>query len=618
MEAVIKYPAQQSLFNATNNLVDLIIPGSSGIYDLSQSFVSILTRLSPTKSTVDLIAGSGTDDGVYDVRLHFKHQLGAATVANKGNYDNTATPIECLVSSCSMMSAAKGTVEDIRRSDVLRGTLSVYQKDLDSRQAEALTTWAGAAKDCPWSHGQYVNLNGEGSLRSQEITHEIRLPLRDLFDAGHFTAWDSSVYGDTRIHLELNLGQVLATQCQGLADPTWVAAYQSRALAGGTAANLPEFGYRTAMMVAATAAGAPRSHQLVVPAASTPAIVIQNLTMMTEYDSLEDCPFWVGQDVTIQCFNVDPASSTGGRLGLGMTFPVAENISGQAAPAPGIANGSGSARRAIINEIEYDKATRLVKLKFGGTVVEVAIQQGTGTGTHGGTLEVHVTGSDTAGSEADTTATTYGNAAPISYESVELVATLRTDIAPGQAPKEHQYSHFVNQADTFSNTTNMQRTYQIPPNCTAVVIAVLNTDPKHSSFLGSAEVTDYRFTIDGEQVTNRPVPYESIGTTNFKNIAGGSLHYDLVQKTFLNIGKNARYQSLKEGVYDQLLPVGLGGNQLDGKGFDDATLSPLKRAFLLCTPIPQKSEPSQLLLEMGGTFPGGANLQIYSYITSGI
>ena len=49
------------------------------------------------------------------------------------------------------------------------------------------------------------------------------------------------------------------------------------------------------MMVAATGA-TPRSHQLVVPAASTPAIVIQNLTMMTEYDSLEDCPFWVGQD----------------------------------------------------------------------------------------------------------------------------------------------------------------------------------------------------------------------------------------------------------------------------------------------------------------------------------
>ena len=132
MESVLRLPAQQSLFNTTNTLVDLMIPGSSGVYDLSQSFVAIQTRLTPEKSAVDLIAGSGQDNGVYDVRLHFKHKTGAHTVAAASIYDNTATPIECLVSSCSMISASRGAVEDIRRADILRGTLSVYQKDLDS------------------------------------------------------------------------------------------------------------------------------------------------------------------------------------------------------------------------------------------------------------------------------------------------------------------------------------------------------------------------------------------------------------------------------------------------------------------------------------------------------
>ena len=234
MENVIKLPAQQSLFNANNNLVDIIIPGSMGVVDLSQSFVSILTRVTNEAGTaVARMDGHAGEVGVYDTRLHFLHNNGSKAVANKRIYDNTATPIECLVSSASMISASRGTVEDIRRADILRGTLSVYQKDLDSRQAEALTTWAGACKDTPFVHGNYIEMFGEGSLKSREATHEIRLPLKDLFDAGRFTEYDTSVYGDTRIHLELNLSNVIATQCCGKADPTWLANYQGRTGAAG-------------------------------------------------------------------------------------------------------------------------------------------------------------------------------------------------------------------------------------------------------------------------------------------------------------------------------------------------------------------------------------------------
>lgn len=601
MDSVIRLPSQQSLFNAQNTLVDLIIPGSSGIYDLSQSFVSILTRLSPTKSTVaasaGLIAGSGEDNGIYDVRLHFKHHVGAGLSI----YDTTATPIECLVSSCSMMSASKGMVEDIRRSDVLRGTLSAYQKDLDSRQAEALTTWAGAAKDQPWVHGQYVDLYGEGTLRSSEITHEIRIQLKDLFDAGRFDSWDSSVYGDTRIHLELNLGQVQATQCQGLADPTWQASYQRRVVNGASGdLDFANFGYRTArpdptLPLATKDIGT----------GTNPNISLTSLTMQTVYDSLEDSPWWVGQDVSIGVVNTGAQTN-----GLLVTKPFGETLA-----AGNVTPTAGQLRRAIITSLEFGVAgTGLVTMNFGGPVVVVGLQGG----GEGGTLAINVIGSDTAGAALDTAEGKVGNAAPISYEAVELVATMRSDMAPGQAPKEHQYSHFVNQADTFSQQTGIQRTYQIPSNTTAVVIAVTNPGADHSSFLGSATVFDYRFTIDGVQVTNRPVPYREVGNGAFTTLRGGSLHYDLVMKTFLNIGENARYQSLKESVYDQIIPVGQLGNASGGQGFNGTNKDPLKACFLLCCPIPMKEMPSQLLLELGGNFNGGANLQIYSYVTSNI
>ena len=45
MENIIRIPSQQSSFNATNNLVDIVIPGDSGVYDLSECYVTIDTRL---------------------------------------------------------------------------------------------------------------------------------------------------------------------------------------------------------------------------------------------------------------------------------------------------------------------------------------------------------------------------------------------------------------------------------------------------------------------------------------------------------------------------------------------------------------------------------------------
>ena len=41
MDNIIKLPAQQALFNATNRLVDLVIPGNSGVYNLSESYIAI-------------------------------------------------------------------------------------------------------------------------------------------------------------------------------------------------------------------------------------------------------------------------------------------------------------------------------------------------------------------------------------------------------------------------------------------------------------------------------------------------------------------------------------------------------------------------------------------------
>jgi len=609
-ESVIRIPAQQSLINANNNLIDLIIPGNSGVYDLSNTYISLLTRV--TSSPIDaatapkLVAGE-TETGVYDVRVHMKHNVAAS------NYDNVATPIECLVQACSMSSAVKGGVEDIRRADILRGTLSVYKEDLDSRQAKALTTWSGACKDTPWVHGQNVQLRGEGGVRSQEVTHEIRFNLKDLFDAGQFEAWDSSVYGDTRIHLELNLSKVTLTQCQSTTDITWGLAYQQRILTGGTAgtpgvADLPAFGYKT---------GDPKQADGTALTPATGVGVTTNaIAMKTPYNSLGDVPFWVGQDVTITPRNV----ATTGTVALLVSIPVAAAgggnqtlIKATGADPP----TTGDPGRAIIDSIQFDQPTGIVTLSFANPVLACP---GQNPATNGGTLGCFVTGSDVL-----------ANSPAITYEACELVATMRSDMRMGQAPKEHQFSRFVFQGDQFSNQSGTQRTYQIPANCTAVIMAITNTGTNHSSFLGSAKVSQYRFSINGEAVTNRAIPYagdvivSGDAAGRFRNKRGSSLHYDLLQKTFLNMGQNARYQSMLEAVFDQLIPVDQLGNSRAGdaattlgQGWTNEASNPQKGAFVLGVPIPMSQDPSQLLLELDGNFVGGAAINIYSYVMTSI
>ena len=595
-ESVIRIPAQQSLINENNNLIDLIIPGNSGVYDLSNTYVSLLSRVTSSPSAATLIVGE-VENGVYDIRVHMDHNNSTPAC----HYNNVATPIECLVSSCSMTSASKGGIEDIRRSDILRGTLSVYKEDLDSRQAKALTTWSGACKDTPWVHGQHVELRGVGTVRSREVTHELRFNLKDLFDAGHFEAWDSSVYGDTRIHLELNLKQIQLTQCQGATDITWGLAYQRRVVALAGAADLAAFGYTTGGVQKDDATG-----NALTPAAGV-AVSTNNIIMVTPYDSAADVPFWVGQDVTITPKNI----ATTGTDTLLVTMPV------QTTPATGLATeASGDPGRAIISGISFDQPSGIVTLSFSSPVLSAPAQT---PGTNGGTLTCTVKGSDVlAGSKK------------ITFEACELVATMRSDMRMGQAPQEHQFSRFVFQGDQFSNKSGTQRTYQIPANCTAVVMAITNTGTNHSSFLGSARVSQYRFSVNGEAVTNRAIPYASADAASggrFLNKRGSSLHYDLLQKTFLNMGQNARYQSMLEAVFDQLIPVDQPGNLVapadpalanTGQGWTNVQTNPQKNAFVLGVPIPMSQDPSQLLLELDGTFAGGAAINIYSYVMTSV
>jgi len=575
MDNIVKLPSQQALFNNTNNLADFVIPGNSGVYDLSSTYIAISLRtenieLNAAEGSEGVIPAAGglpAASAIADMRLGFDHgSLGGSI------YANTAVPIEALVRDCSMFSSTRGKIEDIRRSDSLRATRKAYLQDMSDVQTAALVGAAGMAKTNPWASGSFAQLVGVGEVSSQYRSHELRIYLKDLFNIGVAEEWDSAVYGDTRIHLELNIDRLKLRQNLGNAAPSaWTREYHSVTTGRDAAA------YETADLI-------------VVSSPQAAATDIPVITMKAEYESLEDSPFWVNQMVTIETLVTVDAGVTPGAGGF---FPA-----------------NADTRVGVIKGISWDKTTKKIKLDLGGTVA--SIPSLTGAVVDGVKMAQTVVGTNvTAASIAD---------ANLVYQSMELTAT-RAPVSSG--PSQIQYTQYMTQQDQFSNSLGLTRSYYLPPqttNCIIVLPAPGSTDG--SDILGSARLTDYRFSINGENVTNRPVPYMpqaliAGGVNDAKCDAGSSLHYDLISKTFMNQG--TRFHSLQEAVYDQNIPESTdrptsGGGVVGWTALADC---PQKRCYMLALPIPISNDQTQLTIELQGRFvANNGRIHIYSEVRS--
>ena len=576
MDHIIKLPSQQSLFNATNNLVDLVIPANSGVYSLADTFVAISLRTdgialdTATDGPAGQIPAAGglaAADAVADIRLNFKHNAAGDSI-----YANTAVPIEALVRDCSMFSSTRGKIEDIRRADALHATRQAYLRDMSDVQSDALVGVAGMAKTNPWASGRFAQLVGIGDVASRYQSHELRIYLKDLFNFGKAEEVDTGIYGDLHMHLELNIDRLIMKQNLGSAAPSpWDRHYHSET----TGRNPAQY---------------KQAEDVVIEVSPAAATTEDGIVMKAEYDSLENSPFWVRQAVKITTTVTLDAGVTAG----GAFFPV-----------------SGEVRFAIIKSIEWDKTTKKITLKFGGTTLS------TPTTTGAVAANAIVIGRDVEGINV-----TAGSlvAANLVYDSIELNA-VRAPVSSG--PSQIQYTQYQTQQDQFGSASTLSRSYFLPPQTTnCIVVLPAPGSVNGSEILGSARLTDYRFSINGETVTNRPVPYMPAativdGAENAKCEAGSSLHYDLISKTFMNQGQ--RFHSLTEAVYDQVVPISdprpvSGGGVI---GWTNIADCPEKRCYMLALPIPISNEQTQLTMELNGAFTANAGrVHIYSEVRS--
>jgi len=191
----VKISANQSVFNNTNNLIDIDISESMGTVDLSKSSVLLNVSIDGT------ISGALTgDDGVPSVQETQMYFVESDTDQSHLIYPST------LVKNAYFKTSKKGMLHSLRRVDTRKYAINNYTKDLEEKKTEHDGFFKGIESELMVG-SQFVNYNKLGSVSSTTRTNDFRIPLSEVFDICNTDAFDLEKKGSTRIHLEMNFNK---------------------------------------------------------------------------------------------------------------------------------------------------------------------------------------------------------------------------------------------------------------------------------------------------------------------------------------------------------------------------------------------------------------------------
>jgi hypothetical protein len=230
-------------FNARQNLIDFEIPSGMAV-DMAKSYINLQCHCETVEAST----------GVFDFKLEYTHN---------GAHELTA-PNTAIVRNCSLRSANKGMLEDIRRSDVLRTNLHYLSKTTEDNDGTLYKQILPHKTRTNHAQSIWRDLKKEGSVASRELTSPIQIPMSDLFNLGSATV-DTTFLGDTRVHLEISPERFVPKQLFNGPDSL-------------DFAN-------------------PLFKQMVDISGVTTEIF--TVTSSVKYEDLADSPFWVGMPVVV-------------------------------------------------------------------------------------------------------------------------------------------------------------------------------------------------------------------------------------------------------------------------------------------------------------------------------
>lgn len=208
-DVYVKFHANQAgPYTSDNNVVDVVLPGGA-VYNLQDSYLQIYTETSTTDNPV---AGR---QGVYKTLL----RLGANTQV-------THFPNASIVKNCEVSTSMRGSVESIRRADILAQTKALVTRSRRTVQtddyllANNLCDPNGNIRNSP-----FLQTRQDGTVSSSY--QEVPLPIRlgDLMESCDTMMYDGRKLGDLRFRFELNAPggsnpKIFAEESASAADTT--------------------------------------------------------------------------------------------------------------------------------------------------------------------------------------------------------------------------------------------------------------------------------------------------------------------------------------------------------------------------------------------------------------
>ena len=213
---------QSGAVTASKNLIDFDISAGM-VYDLSKSYMVIHSSIETTDThTAASVSGGSAaapkfsgGTGVYNVGVNYSD----GTNANR-HFKN-----KHLIKNISMFSQKVGMVEDIKRSDVLQYNLDLYRDDIDTQinaSYNQVASLFGANRENGIKWSPYRRLSPDGTEASDNLEREIRIGLPEVMNSCK-NIWDGNKYGNTRVHAEVSVGNLVAVQNMKKADTIWTA-----------------------------------------------------------------------------------------------------------------------------------------------------------------------------------------------------------------------------------------------------------------------------------------------------------------------------------------------------------------------------------------------------------
>lgn len=186
-DQLIRFRARQSgPYTQTRNVVDLVIPSSNDVYDLTASYVLLYVK--PTLNSPRQVPNS-----VYQYSVAYKSSLNAIS--------DTA-----FISHFRLSTARQGTIDETRHVNRLRATMNELTQSREQKLSNSYRSVYQITERSGQRGGPFSQLLGEGDVSTEpslEREVPIYIPLDQLTNLGKVSRWPMQKTGETTLRLEL-------------------------------------------------------------------------------------------------------------------------------------------------------------------------------------------------------------------------------------------------------------------------------------------------------------------------------------------------------------------------------------------------------------------------------